>query len=278
MKKLLRRVRFTRHTDDMRKIDNKLIERLTKGDLMPLLKYIKSDSDLRLEVRQNGDAFVYYRKGKALEIRKLKVDNKYGNVPCTALATSNPQEYFRLIKISIDNWRNSKKRNVEFDLQQNIAKYNQEKDDKYIILDMEYGFAQDQIEKNSRQKRGIFDLLGLDRETNRIVFFELKKGMGATKGKSGIEEHIIDFNKYLFDQNSPTFRENLIKDIKNIIEDKTKLGILDNVSIPENLEDNDPELVFVFQPDSNTQIQEFSTILRNRHKLIVVSGNNYKLK
>ncbi len=64
------------------KIDDKLIERLTNGDLLPLLNYIKSDNELRLEVRhKNGDAFVYYRKGKALEIKKLKVDLKYGNVP-----------------------------------------------------------------------------------------------------------------------------------------------------------------------------------------------------
>lgn len=82
----------------MRKIDDKLIDRLTKGDLLPLLNYIKSDNELRLEVRQNGDVFVYYRKGKALEIKKLKVDTKYGNVPNTDIAVSNPKEYFKLIK------------------------------------------------------------------------------------------------------------------------------------------------------------------------------------
>ncbi len=261
----------------MRKIDDKLIDRLTKGDLLPLLNYIKSDNELRLEVRQNGDAFIYYRKGKALEIKKLKVDRKYGNVPNTDLAVSNPKEYFKLIKESIDNWLECKKQRAEFDSQQNIAKSNQDRSDKYIILDMEYAFEQNRIEKNSREKRGVFDLLGIDKETNRIVFFEVKKGMGATKGKSGIVEHISDFEKYLFGKNATAFRTNLIKDIKNIIEDKTKLGILDNLSFSNVLEENDPELVFVFHPDTISQIQEFSNELKNRHKLIVVNDNNFKI-
>ena len=113
----------------MRKIKDNLIEGLTSSDLLPLLNYIKSDDDLRLEVRQNGEAFIYYRKGKALEIGSLKVDNKYGDVPSTELAVSNPTEYFRLIKKSIDNWLSSKKERAEFDTQQNIAKYNQDKED-----------------------------------------------------------------------------------------------------------------------------------------------------
>jgi len=230
----------------MRQIGPKLLNRLTVGQLKPLLEYIKSDKQLRLEVRQNKDAFVYYRKGKVLEIKKLKVDKKYGNVPDTELAVSNPKEYFDLIKQSVDKWLESNKIRAEFDSQQNIAINNQDKNDKYIILDMEYAFEQNRIDKIKRVKRGIFDLLGIERVTNTIVFFEVKKGMGATKGKSGIDEHICDFNNYLSGKNANVFRGNLIQDIKNIIADKTKLGILDNFSYSDAFEKNDPELVFVF--------------------------------
>ncbi len=230
----------------MRQIGPKLLNRLTVGQLNPLLEYIKSDKQLRLEVRQNKDAFVYYRKGKVLEIKKLKVDKKYGNVPDTELAVSNPKEYFDLIKQSVDKWLESNKNRAEFDTQQNIAINNQDKNDKYIILDMEYAFEQNRIDKIKRVKRGIFDLLGIERVTNTIVFFEVKKGMGATKGKSGIDEHICDFNNYLSGKNANVFRGNLIQDIKNIIADKTKLGILDNFSYSDAFEKNDPELVFVF--------------------------------
>ncbi len=262
----------------MRKINEKLIDRLTNGNLKPLLNYIKSDNELRLEVRRGGDAFIYYRKGKALEIKKLKVVEKYGSVPNTELAVSNPKEYFKLIKESIDNWLESKKQRAEFDSQQNIAINNQDTNDKYIILDMEYAFEQNQIEKDSREKRAIFDLLGIDKETNRIIFFEVKKGMGSTNGKSGIDTHINDFENYLFGKNAKTFRTNLIKDIKNIINDKSTLGILDNFSYSDAFEKEAPELVFVFHPDTNSQIQDFSNELKNRHKLIVVSDKDYKLK
>ncbi len=250
---------------------------MTNGDLLPLLNHVKSDSNLRIEVRQNGDAFIYYRRGKALEIKDLKVDKKYGNVPSTELAITDSREYFKLIKKSIDNWRFNNPK-PEFDTQQNIARYNQDKDDKYIILDMEYAFGQSKIEEVNREKRGVFDLLGIERETNRIVFFELKRGMGAVSGDSGVEQHILDFRKYLFGKNSKTFRTILIKDIKNIIEDKISLGILKNFSIHDNYEQQDPELVFVFHPDKNSQIQEFANELKCGHKLIIVSDNNYKLR
>ncbi len=251
---------------------------MTKGNLLPLLNYLKSDEELRLEVRQKGNAFVYYRKGKALEIKNLNVDEKYGDVPDTELAINNPEKYFTLIKKSIDNWLYNNKKRAEFDTQQNIAKCNQDKTDRYIILDMEYAFEQNQIEKNSREKRAIFDLLGIDRDTNKIVFFEVKKGMEATKGKSGIEEHISDFETYLFGKNSKLFRKNLIKDIQNIIEDKTTLGLLKDLSFSYNFEKQNPELVFVFHPDNNSQIQEFSDELKNRYKLLIVKTNDFKLK
>lgn len=262
----------------MRKIDDNLIGRMTKGDLSLLLDYVKSDNELRLEVRQSGDAFIYYRKGKALEVKKLKVNKKYENVPDTKLAITNPKEYFALIKKAIDDWLNKKKKRAEFDTQQNIAKSNQEKEDKYIILDMEYAFKQRQIERNKREKdKTAFDLIGVDRETNRIVFFEVKTGMRATKGKSGIKDHIDKFEKYFSGENSAGFMENLIADIKNIIEDKTRLGIIDNFYFSEDLKLQMPEFVFVFHPNDEAEIKQFEAELNNQYKLIVVSDNNYKL-
>ena len=261
----------------MRKINEALIERMLYGDLQPLLRYIKTDNELRLEVRQKGEAFVYYRKGKALEIGGLKVDSKYGRIPDTSIAVSDPPLFFKEIKKIIDNWLNNKKRRAEFDTQQKIAQSNQGKDDKYLILDMEYAFEQKKIEKEYREKRAVFDLLGIERKTNKIIFFEVKKGMNATKGKSGIDEHISDFSKYIHGKNAKYFRDNLIKDIKNIIEDKIKLGLIYDFDTPDNLVKYSPELVFIFHPDNNSQIEAFEKELQNRHKLIIVNNDNYQL-
>ncbi len=264
----------------MRKIDSKLIDRLTNiDDLLPLLDCIKRDNELRLEVRQNGDAFVYYRKGKALEIKNLKVDSKYGNVPDTKLAVSAPADYFEKMKKCIDNWLTKNPRG-EFDTQQNIAKFNQDLDDKYIILDMEYAFEQNEIRKEDREKRGVFDLLGLERETGRIVFFEVKKGLGAIEGNSGIKAHIEDFEAYILKKNSLLFKANLIKDIENIINDKKTMGLIENFDVPKNLGIQDPELIFVFHPDNASEKEQFYSKLFKQekyYKLIIVNNNNYKL-
>jgi len=262
----------------MRKIKNDLIERMTKGDLLPLLNYIKTDNELRLEVRQKGEAFIYYRKGKALEIGSLKVDTKYCEVPDTSLAVNNPGQYFKLIKRSINNWLSSNKKRAEFDTQQKIAQCNQNEDGKYIILDMEYAFEQNQIAKEHREKRAVFDLLGIELKSNRIIFFEVKTGMGAIKGKSGIEDHTKDFSTYLKGKNSKHFKNNLIKDIKNIVADKIKLGLLHNFNISSDFGQIDPELIFVFHPENNSQIDDFSNELQNKHKLIIVDNDNYKLR
>lgn len=275
----------------MRKIGSNLLDEMINGDLSLLLNYVKSHNDLRLEVRTNGDAFIYFCKGVALKIKSLSIDSKYGYVSPSAsnkdFVKENPGEYFKLVKKAICSWLKAKGRG-EFDTQQNIARDNQEINDKYIILDMEYAFEQQEIieekdergekkEKN-REKRAIFDLLGIERKTNRIVFFEVKKGMGATRGNSGIEEHIADFKNYISGKNKQIFRDNLIRDIKNIISDKTELGILNNYSLPENFGEQEPELVFVFHPDNPSQVQRFTDELKGRHSLIIVSDSNYKLK
>lgn len=285
----------------MRKINPKLLDRLTKGDLVPLLEYVRSDQELRLEIRQKGEAFIYYKKGKALEIGSLKVDEKYGSIPSTELAITDPPEYFRRIKTTIDNWLENIKDREEFETQQNIAQSNQRAEDKYLVVDMEYAFEQDRLERNKRVKRGVFDLIGIERQTNRIVFFEVKKGMGATQGKSGILDHIKDFNAYLFEKNnSAFFRANLVRDLRNIIEDKIKLSLLNPFEIPDNLEQLDPELIFVFHPkhdsshpEHDAEVHRFCEELRVASKIfcdtvspvnflsdepIVVSESNYKLK
>lgn len=263
----------------MRKIDSKLIERFTKGDLVSLLDYIKSDNQLRLEVRQKGEAFIYYRKGKTLEVGSLKVDAKYGNVPATNLAVREPAKYFEQIKQSINGWlKTNNKNRAEFDTQQNIATSNQDKNDKYIIIDLEYAFEQNKIEKGNRKKRAVFDLLGIERKTERIIFFEVKTGLGATKGKAGINEHIKDFDTYINSTSSAVFRDNLIKDIKNIVDDKVKLGLISNFELSKSFPKNDPELIFVFHPDRECEIDQFKEELNGRNKLIVVSGKDYKLR
>lgn len=261
----------------MRKIGKKLINRLLNGDLKLLLEYIKIDPELRLEVRRGNNAFIYYKKGKALELKDLKVDKKYGDTPDTKLAVTEPKKYFTLIKKSIDAWLDKNKSRDEFDTQQKIAQQNQSINDQYLILDMEYRFEQNKIQKEERVKGATFDLLGLDLKNKKIVFFELKKGLGATKGNSGVEDHIKDFEIHFNGKHKSLFLTNLMKDIQNIIEDKSKLGILKNISIPNDLDKFEIEFVFLFHPNNNIEIDLLQSLLDNRYGLILISDDNYKL-
>jgi hypothetical protein len=271
-----------------RKISEKLVKKLTSGDLEILLKYIKSDPELRLEVRTGGKAFVYYRKGKALEIdlRRFKVDENYVKgtkflMPDTNLAKTKPKEYFSRMKKIIDNWVDNIKKRPEFDTQQNIARNNQAKDDKYIIIDIEYNFSQAEIKERNREKRAGFDLLGIERKTNKIVFFEVKKGRSALTGKAGLNSHIEDFETYLFGKNKDKFREQLEIDIRNIVSDKKELGIID-FALPSDfsIDDNKIDFMFVFEPTADCSKEQYDLIyeqeITNSRKKI--SNNFYFTK
>jgi len=280
-----------------RKINEILLKRLLNGDLQPLLNYVKSDKKLRIEVRRGGKAFVYYRKGKALEIglRSCFVDNKYVkntkfSIPDVYSAKKNPEIYFKKIKEIIDNWVDNNKKRQEFDTQQKIAINNQEIEDKYIIIDMEYNFSQSDITEINRVKKAGFDLLGLERKTGKIVFFEVKKGNNALCGKAGIKAHIEDFEKCLFWKNKDVFRKNLKIDIENIISDKNELGLI-NYSLPANFEinDNNIDFIFIYEPTKDCSIDDYLKIFddeflkidkpqKKYQSLFVSETNKYKLK
>jgi hypothetical protein len=85
------------------------------------------------------------------------------------------------------------------------------------------------------------------------------------------------------------FRNNLETDIKNIVSDKTALGII-NYTLPANFSLNNMniELVFVFEPNRASDIPQYNNIFnaqKNRSKgvskqyqTIFVDTNDYKLK
>jgi hypothetical protein len=248
---------------DMRSIGDRLLERLTKGDLASLLEYVKTDKDLRLEVRRGLEASIYYRKGLALGLKNLTVNNE--------------SEYFKRIKQSIDDWTKTVKFRPEFDTQQNIARYNQESENRYIILDMEYSFEQHQIQADKRERGAGFDLLGIERQTGKIILFEVKRGLKAIKGRSGINEHINDFDTYINGTHSEIFRNNLVRDIRNIVSEKLALGLISNYNLPNELLYNQPEHIFVFHPENTYEIEIFKRELQGRKKLILVSDDNYTL-
>ena len=101
--------------------------------------------------------------------------------------------------------------------------------------------------------------------------------MGATKGNSGVEDHIEDFETHFNGKHRDLFVTNLIQDIKNIIEDKSTLGILKNIASPNDLDKFEIEFVFLFHPNNNKEIELLQSLLGSRYELILIDDDNYKL-
>jgi len=275
----------------IRKINDTLIRELTatKGELNPLLNYLKEQKNrLRLEVRTGGKFIIYYKKCKVLEVglRSFKVDRQYfvdAPYPVAIEDTikNRPCEYFDYTCSVVEEWLAKPKNNKkEFDTQQRIAQANQDLTDKYVILDMEYNFPQNGIGKQDRVKRAGFDLVGMERGTTKIVFFEVKRGLKALRDKSGIAAHIRDFETCLYGTHKEIFRENILTNVKHIVHDKTKLGLL-NFMLPSDFTTDDFEFIFIFEPDQCT-IEAYEDIFRKEagtagYKTIFVSEGNYKL-
>jgi hypothetical protein len=275
-----------------RKINERLIERMINGDLVLMLNYIKKESKkLRLEVRQVGKDFIYYKKCKVLDLGldSYSIDKKYfenSQKPndIRDKLIKNPEQYFKDTLPVVDRWL-QKHRKEEFETQQNIARENQEENNRYIILNMEYNFSQDKIKGDDRVKRAGFDLLGVERQTGKIVFFEVKKGLKALRAKAGIRSHILDFEECLFGRNKIEFRNNLTRDLINIVSDKKRLGLIDNFDLPEIISNDDVELIFIFEPvacgeDDYLKIfkEEYQKSGSKReYRTINISKNNFKL-
>jgi hypothetical protein len=236
-----------------RKLSGKFVAEL-KSDYSKLLNEILSDSELRLEIR-NEVVSVYYKRYKALDISINDKDE-------AKKANENPKNYFNEKKKEIDDRPGN---SLEFEIQQNIATTNSyPNNSKYIIIEMEYGPSQGNLTedrvhgKDDKTRTPAFDLLGIESGTGNIIIFELKRGtesLGKGSGKgSGIKDHLEDFKDF-FRKKKEIFLPRLKKDIEGIIDAKRELGVLglpDKNSIKyENI-----GFMFVFAPSVDEKQKE----------------------
>lgn len=224
-------------------ITNEHIEAYTNGVFKKLFEGISEDPELSLEIRMNNRAMVYYHKDKILTTsfnsRREPVvemlDKKYykekekpsvdiediHNLRSLALI----RQYFKEAKSLVYFY----KKGEEFTFQQNIAMGNHSYANKYLIVDMEWQFAQSDIEKDERISKTRVDFVVVDTEKdekgyNNIYLAELKVGTGATNGKSGIIDHV---NKTYEIIQKDEACASLVQDVKSIIANKQALGLID---------------------------------------------------
>ena len=215
------------------------------GRLQKLFDVIKEDPELSFEIRMNNKVMIYYHKDRILTISYCKgkpsidtlsekyyknatppsVSFKDGDLIQTLRDKSQLRQYFREAKRLVGSYKVGE----EFEVQQNIALGNRSFSNRFVVVDMEWQLPQSDIKKEERIIKTRFDLVVVDtkrneRGENDVYLGELKVGMGATGGKSGIVAHIEKTNEIM---KSPKACAVLRADVERIIRQKVALGLLE---------------------------------------------------
>ncbi|OQA97064.1 MAG: hypothetical protein BWY22_01493 [Bacteroidetes bacterium ADurb.Bin217] len=266
-----------------RLLSQRLIERLKNGDFKNILLSINQDSELSLEIRLSSIAMIYYKKSKILTLHSRKQEPTIlADGYCTLhskpiLNLDNPSEYFKNAKKIVDE-HVKKKKNIEFAIQQKISADNNSNMNHYLVVDMEYQFAQ-QLIKERTTKKTRFDLVAIDLQNNKIILFELKQGFASSTGTSGVHDHIIKYQEHF---NHSVFRSALISDIKSIIEQKEELGIYQFPTnfILENLANASIvfKVIFAFNNSKEKDIYKNKYGNNNETLFIDISDSKYIIK
>jgi len=223
--------------------DEHLQAYLEGGCLQKLFNVIKEDPELSFEIRVKNEVMIYYHKDRILTIRFCKgkpsveiLSEKYykkdtppsvsfDDLMETLRDTDLLRKYFKEAKQLIGFY----KADLEFEVQQNIASGNRSFNNRFVVVDMEWQLPQSDIKKEERIIKTRFDLVVVDTKKNDmgendIYLGELKVGMGATGGKSGIEDHVIKTNKIISNAKACAA---LRDDVESIIRQKAKLGLFE---------------------------------------------------
>lgn len=272
----------------MRTITEEHIEAYKTGCLQKLFNVIKEDPELSFEIRLYNEVKIYYRKKLLLTIKytneknykitplaegyyedntgeNIKILNMlryFSEEECarTLNNTTRLRDYFNTAKWLVYKHKMA----LEFGVQQEIALGNHSFDNRYLVVDMEWQFEQSNIDKNERIDKTRIDLVIVDTKaneagTNDIYLAELKVGMGAIEGDSGIADHIRKTQK-LIDTEKACIE--LKKDIENLINIKTQLGLFEGEKKDFKFSEK-PKMMIIITYRGKNELQKIKTIVED---------------
>ena len=235
-----------------RKIKEIFLNELKTGSLKEFLKYVQLDDTLNLELR-GRKVTLYYRGGALLTIKQNTyqfegLTKKYHiGISCISPTISNINEYIPTAKHIIDVYINTIRNHLyEKDIQQQIAKENNfspnSLDTDYFVIDTEYADL------------GRFDIVALRWDSTgsarklpksflpTLTIFEVKQGYRSLSGKSGMNSHINDFNKFCKTKDMQLFKQDMI----NVFNQKIELGLLKGMGKYKEITKVAEKIEFIF--------------------------------
>ena len=255
----------------MRAITDEHLQAYQEGGCLQKLFYvIKKDPELSFEIRMKNEVMIYYHKDRILTIHFSKgkpsidilsekyyknatspsVSFMYDDLMETLRHTDQLRKYFKEAKRLIGSY----KAGLEFEVQQNIALGNRSFNNRFVVVDMEWQLPQSDIKVEERISRTRFDLVMVDTKKNDmgkndIYLGELKVGMGAIGGKSGIEDHVNKTEKFISNAKACAA---LRKDVESIIRQKAVLGLFEGDYTGLNLSDT-PRMMLILAYRGNEE-------------------------
>lgn len=147
----------------------------------------------------------------------------------------------------------------------------------YTVVDLEYAVSRTSsffYDGESKKKVPRFDIVAIDR-SGQLYVIELKTGLGAIDGDSGIRAHMDCFEHTIGRDQEGVF----VKEMAKLLEQKQDLNLIDkNLNIDPS---KTPQFIFAFnEKQGEHRYKEFVNACKERgyNGKVIFVGNDYKLK
>ena len=265
---------------------------LEGGIYYDFFQYVKADKELAFEIRVKDEVMIYCQKNLLLKISHRKgtsdsitilnsryYTNRKDGLKLTAQLVDPSdlndmqkiRQYFEDAKALCKSYKS----HDEFIIQQQYKTEHNSFDREYLSIDMEWAPDQAKIPVEYRLAKTKIDLLVVSNKPNEegkhdIYLAEVKCGLGAVGGKSGIDNHV---KMSLSIINNVYTRQNLLQDVMSIIQQKTQLGLFEGLPIKYNFTER-PKVMFILANSSEYDKMTFDRIINNLGEV----GHNIKIE